>query len=229
MAATFDAATDVVAGAGTAISTTHTASGTDPAVFVGGGAVDATPDLVSSGSYGGVAMTERWDAVFATYYTHFGLTLVNPATGAQTVTVNFAGSNGNSTMAIVSANSVDQTTPFGTPATATGNSTSPSVSVPSAVDDLVVDNLVYVGTGTATHGAGQTERTSNTSVGSEIGHYTTTKPGDATSTTMSHTKASGNWAIGGIAFKPAAAAATGQPYKKRTGGVPFMSSNRGVW
>lgn len=215
MPATFDAATDVVAGAGTAISTTHTASGSEGAVYVGGGVVDAAPNLVSSGSYGGVAMTERADAVFATFYTHFGLTLVNPATGSQTVTVNYAGTNDDSSMAIVSANGVDQTTPFGTPNSATGNSASPSISIASAVDDLVVANLIYVGSGTATHGGGQTERTSNTGVAlGEFGHYTTTKAGSATSTTMSHGITSANWAMNGIAFKAAAAASSQPPPNK---------------
>lgn len=32
-----------------------------------------------------------------------------------------------------------------------------------------------------------------------------------------------------IAFKEGAVVATGQPYIKRTGGVPFMGRNRGVW
>ena len=209
MPATFDAATDVVAGAGTAISTTHTAGGSDRALYVGGGAVDAAPNLVSSGTYDGVAMTERADAVFATFYTHFGLTLVNPATGAKTVTVNYAGTNDDSSMAIVSANGVDQTTPFGTPNSATGNSASPSISIVSAVDDLVVANLIFVGGGTATHGTDQTERTSNTNVAAgEFGHYTTTKAGAATSTTMSHGITSANWAMNGIAFKAAAGGPT---------------------
>lgn len=204
MAATFDAATDGTAGAGTAITVTHTASGTDRAAFAGGGCVDAAPNLVSSGTYAGSAMTEQWDAVFATFYTHFGLTIVAPATGAQSVTVNFAGTNDASSLAVVTATSVDQTTPFGTPATATGNSTTPSVNVSAAVDDLVVDNVVYVGTGAATAGAGQTGRTANANVAGEFGHATSTESGAAT-VTMSWTIASGNWAIGGIAFKPAAA------------------------
>lgn len=217
MAVAFDAATDGTSGAASSISVTHTATGTDRAAFAGGGAVDGSPDLVSSGTYGGTGMTERWDAVFATFYTHFGLTLVAPATGAQTVTVNFAGQNGNSSLAVVTATGVDQTTPFGTAATATGNSTTPSVNVSAATDDLVVDNLIYVGTGTATHGAGQTERTSNTAVGSEFGHYTTTEAGAAT-VTMDHTIASNNWAIGGIAFKTAAATAA-SPKRLLTLGV----------
>lgn len=206
MAATFDAATDGVGAAVNAITITHTASGTDRAAFAGGGCVDAAPQLVSSGTYAGSAMTERWDAIFATFYSHFGLTIVAPATGAQSVTVNFAGVNDNASLAVVTATSVDQTTPFGTAATATGSSATPSVNVSAAVNDLVVDNVVYVGTGAATAGAGQTQRTANTNVGpGEFGHATSTEAGAAT-VTMSHTIASANWAIGGIAFKAAAVA-----------------------
>lgn len=32
-----------------------------------------------------------------------------------------------------------------------------------------------------------------------------------------------------VVFSAAAAGATGQPYRKRTGGIPFMTHNRGVW
>ena len=205
MAATFDAATD---GSGTSVSSitvSHTATGTDRAAFAGGGAVDfgsGTP--TASATYAGSAMTERWDAAFATFYAHHGYTLVAPATGAQNVVLTWNVTAGGS-FAVVTATSVDQTTPFGTPATATGSSTTPSVNVSAATNDLVVDNLVYVGTGTATAGTNQTARTSNTNVGGEIGHYTSTEAG-ATTTTMSYTIASSNWAIGGIAFKAAAAA-----------------------
>ena len=225
MAATFDAATDGVAAAATAITVTHTATGTDRAAFAAGGCVDAAPQLVSSGTYAGSAMTERWDAVFATFYSHFALTIVAPTTGAQSVTVNFAGTNDNASLAVVTATSVDQTTPFGTAATATGNSTTPSVNVSAATDDLVVDNVIYVGTGTATHGTGQTERTANTNVAGEFGHYTSTEAGAAT-VTMSHTIASANWAIGGIAFKAAAAGAS--TFIKMVGNNFRLAGNGGL-
>lgn len=40
--------------------------------------------------------------------------------------------------------------------------------------------------------------------------------------------AAGKWICMLVAFKTGAAA-TGQPYRKRTGGIPFMTPNRGVW
>lgn len=226
MPAVFDAATAVTASSASSISTSHTSSGADRAVFVGGGASDGTPDLVNTGSpgtYGGVALVLRWNAVFATFYMHYGLTLVAPATGAQTVTVNFVGVNGSSWMAIVSASGVDQTTPFGTvPTPVMGNSASPSIVVNAATDDLVVDNLIYVGAGTATHGAGQTQRTATT--GGELGHYTTTAPG-AASVTMSHTITANNWAIGAVAFKAAAGAPAGfAPYADEPTPAAFRSA-----
>lgn len=226
MAVTFDAATTGTASSATSVSATHTASGTDLAAFMHTASAAGTPQAVT-GSYAGTAMTEHWDTTFATYYRHAGYTLVNPATGAQTVTATYAGTQGNLRIGVATYTGVDQTTPVGTPNTATGSSTTPSVAITSATDELVVDGMAQVANANATAGANQTERWDL--AGAEISVAGSDEAGAAT-TTMSWTlPASVAWHIGGIAFKPAAAAATGQPYTKRTGGVPFMSSNRGVW
>jgi len=204
MAVTFDAATDATALGVSAISLTHTATGTDRAAFVGIWAGDATSvSQVSSGTYAGVSLVEKWDTIYGSpFYDNAGLTLVAPTTGAQTVTVNFAAANGASSLAVVTATGVDQTTPFGTaPATATGTSTAPTVNVTAAIGDLVVDNLSYAGLSAVTQGTGQTERTSNLAIGSDSCHSTATEAGAATVTMSATMVASNVWAINGIAFK----------------------------
>lgn len=161
-----------------------------------------TPQAVT-GSYAGTAMTERWDTTFATYYRHAGYTLVNPATGAQTVTATYAGTQGNLRIGVATYTGVDQTTPFGTPNTAVGSGTTPSVNIPSVANDMVVDGMAHVANANATAGAGQTERWDL--AGAEISISGSEELATGTSTTMSHTIGSTSWHIGGIAFKPAAA------------------------
>lgn len=86
-------------------------------------------------------------------------TLVNPVSGAGTVTVTFtvlvAGVVG-----VSDYSDVDQNTPFDGATSASGSSTTPSVNVTSRVGDIVVDSVAanaQAGTETATVGANQTQ------------------------------------------------------------------------
>ena len=102
---------------------------------------------------------------------------------------------------------VDQTTTFGTVATANGSSTSPSVAVTSAVDELVHDTLAVNGAPTITVGAGQTQRW-NLASGTNKSGAGSTEAG-AASVTMSWTLGtSATWSIMGVPLKPAAGAAS---------------------
>jgi hypothetical protein len=106
-----------------------------------------------------------------------------------------------------SFSAVNQTTPNGTFQSASGNSTNPTVAVPSAGNQIVIDT---VGTtfngGTLLVGAGQTERWNGvpcfngvSSVGAG-----STEPG-ATTTTMSWTESAAQpWAIGAVSLQPVA-------------------------
>jgi hypothetical protein len=98
---------------------------------------------------------------------------------------------------------VNQTTPFGSFATATGNSAAPSVNATSAAADVVIDVLAALGTPTATAGSGQAGEWNQVTSGSpSVRGAGSTKPG-AASVTMSYTlSGSGQWAIGAIALKP---------------------------
>lgn len=202
MAIAFDAATTGSASSATSVSATHTHTGTNGAAFMHSASAAATPQAVA-GSYAGTSMTEHWDTTFASFYRHAGYTLVNPATGAQTVTATYAGSQGQLRIGVATYTGVDQTTPVGTPNTATGSSTTPSVAITSATDELVVDGMAQVANANATAGANQTERWDL--AGTEVSIAGSEEAGAAT-TTMSWTlPASAAWHIGGIPFKPAAA------------------------
>jgi hypothetical protein len=86
---------------------------------------------------------------------------VNPTAKTATMRVTLsAGDGGGTFVAVSSFTGVHQTTPLGTPATATGGvGTTPTVTVTAATGDLVVDFMgTKETTGNKTAGAGQTER-----------------------------------------------------------------------
>jgi len=84
---------------------------------------------------------------------------VAPTSGANTLRI-VSPSPVAVVVGIMSYFGVDQTTPNDSAATNTGNGGTPSVNVPSASGDLVVDSLGWkeFGAGTGSAGAGQTER-----------------------------------------------------------------------
>lgn len=86
--------------------------------------------------------------------------LVAPADGTHDVTATRTGSNdGRLVMITRSYTGVDQTTPYGTPATAYASEANPTVDVSSAVDELVSDFMAMFGGGSVPAvGGGQTER-----------------------------------------------------------------------
>lgn len=181
MAVTFDAAANGQTAFGTTLTYSHTVSGTDRALFVavvvGGGVA------ISGVTYNGVAMT----AVETGSTTYRLFALAAPATGANDVVVTAASAE---VIVAVSAsyNGVDQVTPYdGVQASATGDG-SPSVTVTSATDNLVVGMSGYgdsVGQSVQTAGAAQTSRGSL----EENGNYLilSDEPG-AASTTHSYTR-----------------------------------------
>ena len=96
---------------------------------------------------------------------------------------------------------VNQTTPLGTFAGATGTSTAPSVSPATVANDLVFDTVI-VGDTTLTVGANQTSRWN---VLNTIRGAASTEAATTTSTTMSWTAgASDTWAVGAVPIKPSA-------------------------
>lgn len=81
-----------------------------------------------------------------------------PSSGSQTVTVNFSDTWGSQQVLVaVTASDVDQTTPTADYTSATGTSTTPSVTVPNVgSSDLILDICMMPGGGAETIGADQT-------------------------------------------------------------------------
>jgi hypothetical protein len=160
MAVAFDAVGPSSAGTnsvGSPLTWTHTASGSNRAVIVG---ISQNNNVYVAGevtvTYGGTAMTflgERpTDDQPSGAAQLFGL--VNPPTGAQTVSAQHSTGTYGFIGGSISFTGVDQTTPFGTAVTAAGDnsggSTPPTASVSSASGNMVVDVVVY---GSALSGA----------------------------------------------------------------------------
>jgi hypothetical protein len=193
--------TGIASGADTISIPGCTASGVDRAVVTG--IMNGDNSLaVTSITYGGAAMTLVASAGFPPpdfetrqYY------LLAPATGPQTLAVNFTG-NTTVYVGVLPLTGVHQTTPIGTPVTSQGGGiTSRSVVVTSTVGELVADVLGLCDSAGLTVGAGQTVSYTNDRV------HASTEPG-AASVTMSWTWTSSDCGmIVATPFKPAAAAA----------------------
>lgn len=205
MALAFDA---VASGVGSGVGPftySHTCSGSNRALFVKVSYYDSG-DSVSAVSYNGAAMTFISGSKIANgQYTVEWYYLVNPATGSNTVSVTMTGSVFGIGVTSISFTDAHQTTPYGTPVTGTGTSTTPSVSVSSAATEIVLDGIVIVHGGTLTVGAGQTQRTNEIGGGGSIKHAASTETG-AASTTMSWSNSSSQvWASSAFAVKPVVA------------------------
>jgi len=129
--------------------------------------------------------------------------VVNPPTGAQTVTATLNGTKNSLTLTTRTYCGVHQSSSLGTPATASGSSGTATVDVTSASGELVIDGAIMNSDAAATAGASQTER-SNFVEGTNHRQVTSDEAG-ATTTTMSWDFSVNYWAIIGVALKPAVA------------------------
>jgi len=201
----FDAVTSATGSGAGPFTWSHTCSGSDRVLFVKVSYYDSA-DSVTGVTYNGVTMSVVTGSLVSNgQYSVVWYYLINPATGSNTVSVSFTGAVFDFGGSAISVTGADQTTAFGGVATATGTSTTPSVDVSSASDELVIDGLSIVHGGTLSVGAGQTQRT-NEICGGFIKHATSTEGGGAT-TTMSWSNSSSQvWAISAFAAKPVSAA-----------------------
>jgi hypothetical protein len=160
MAVTFDKVDGDSGTTGTSVSWTHTPVGTPTGVAVVV-AWNSVAQSITSVTYGGQACTLKGtsdnpgaNAVAAIYG------LANPPSGAQTVQANFSGSVTTAGYSVtVLGGSTSSVFNAAAAAKATGNSGTSSISVTSAVDELVIDAVVgNPAPGEMTAGAGQAER-----------------------------------------------------------------------
>ena len=184
----------------------HTCSGSDRLLRVTTSHFDSS-DTISSITYNGVALTavpggstNNGQYYVTAYY------LIAPDTGTHDIVVTVTGSVFDFGAGAISYTDAHQTTPLGTAVTATGTSTTPSVTVSSAADELVDDGLVIIHGGTLSVGAGQTQRW-NAIASSGFIKYAGSTEGGAASTTMSWSNSSSQtWAIVAVPIKPTAGA-----------------------
>ena len=107
---------------------------------------------------------------------------LNPATGTGTVKVTLSDSDEETTMGASSWSGVHPTTPIGTFVSQNGESSTPSITVPSAPGEVVVDAVSNIDAESITVNPSQNEHW-NENLGDVTGGHSS--KGGATSVTMS--------------------------------------------
>jgi VCBS repeat-containing protein len=187
------------------INISHATSGTDRLMLIGvsivrRGSAPSVDSITYNGSSASLVGVQEGSSAqeFVEIWQ-----LVAPDTGTHDVVVNLAGGVDAATVGVMTFNGVDQTTPLGSFASASGLSAFPSVNVLSAPGEQVFDVVAVKNSRDLNFApaAGQTEhwdlnagRHTNGAGSSEAG---------AASVTMSWTlSASDRWAIGAVSIKP---------------------------
>src|SRR5437899_4287912 len=166
----------------------HTTSGTNNVLVVGVSWANIITRTVTSVTYAGQTMTSAGSAVNAGNTGAEIFYLVAPAVGSNTVIVTLSGAANSLVGGAVTLTGVNQTTPLGIFASATGTSVTPSVTVTINTGETVIDTVSLTSSGAITVGVGgQTQQWQAGTSGRGAG---STKPG-APSPTMSW--ASGNF------------------------------------
>ena len=185
-----------------AITVAHTTSAASNRLMLVGISHTKDDPTINSVTYGGVALTALGTAQTSDFRTRI-YRLTAPASGTANVVVTFSARPLKGAIATVSTYSgVNQTTPLGTLAAASGDSTTPSVAVTSVSGDLVHDVLATeTGSGTITAGAGQTQ---NGTAPADVGivrNRSSRETATAATTTMSYSMTAKKWSISGVAIK----------------------------
>lgn len=209
MAIAFDAASTAHGGStGTSVTWSHTvAAGSDRCLIVSLGTNGVTATGVT---YAGVGMTKIGEQQEAdTGHTVSMWSLVAPSTGANNVVASFSEDRSYSFVA-TSWTGVHQATPT---SSMSGNrqigapSTTPTVTIASAADEIVVDSVIWNQNAlpaTETVDASQTQR-GGPAVGNFVRCAVSSEAG-AASVGMDWTMSSAtNWAIGAISLRPSTA------------------------
>lgn len=205
---------DATAGSGgdnlASVSFSHTCTGSDRLLLIAIHCLQLTGQVGSSVTYNGVAATFVKQTVNQGNRYMELWRLIAPATGANTLAVTFSASMNNVNVQAISFTGVDQTTPLGTSVAGAGNSTTPSVSVSAATNDLVFDAVTIEHAGTFTVGTGQTSRYNGIVAGGGFNKAAgSTEPGAASVTMDWSDTIGGNWVQIGVPIKPKVTSGTG--------------------
>ena len=208
---TFLAASSGFATGGTTVTVSHTVGSSANRIMLVGVStrnrfinVPAVGDITDNCAYNSIPMvyhgTEQSDNDAITYIFY----LVDPPTGTANVVVTFNGNLGGNNAGIVGVvtyANVDPLDPVGTYASSAGNSISPSLSVTSAINQVVFDVISVNNQNITAAGGGQTSRW-NINSGGNVRGAGSTKAGSASSTTMTWAIAgSTRWSMSGVAIK----------------------------
>jgi hypothetical protein len=200
---TFDAATSGgVASGGTTVTISHTTGSGSNRLMLVGVSHNLDDPTISSVTYGGTALTAQGTAQTSDFRTRI-YSLIAPATGTANVVVTLPATIQKGVIInIATFANVNQTTPLGTVAAASGDSAAPLVAVTSVADDLVYDVLcTEVGSGGITAGAGQTLNGTQPADFNLVVLRSSRETATTTSTTMSYSITAKKWSISGIAIK----------------------------
>lgn len=199
------------------ISFSHTATGSDLGIFVGGGSADASgPNSSTGATYDGTSLTEAWDLTWGSFSGVYGYHWPggsSPPTGTVTVTqTTSTTSPERHACGVISMTGVDQTTPVGTAVSANGSTSPATVTVTGlATDGMVVDTMLTDFNSTITVGADQTQwETQTPSFGGVSVHFRqstqSSNDGGVMSWTLGGSSSNGiGWGMGAIEFKPVTA------------------------
>lgn len=231
MAVAFDGETILAAHSASASSHTVTGKTTAGSDRVGVVRIKVTtPEFDNGGTtvtWGGVSMTQIGSGAKVASGTAGGVRayrIVNPPTGASNIVITPAAGNSAVGYIVSSYSGVDQTTPVGTPATDTGSSTTPTVDVSAATDDMVLD-MVTAAAPFSGSGGGQTIEGTPTDGSSYVARGS--REAGATTVTMSHTISSANWATIGFALKAAGAGDPAPTITSVNGGADLTPGQAG--
>ena len=236
MALAVDATSHVegVTVSGTPVTVSHTCTGSNLLLYVCLSSAKTTAADVIGATYNSVALTQVANRVnsLANQLQTYIFRLINPATGSHTLAITTDNATGdNVACGIISLSGGDQTSPESATGNTDGISSPITITIASAVGELVLD-AVFPNTGSGiTPGAGQTAFENATFSSRQAG--ASYKVG-AASVTMSWTITGGNvWTQSAVSVKPFTGGGGGadeQPYTKRTGGVVGMLGNfNKVW
>ena len=211
----FDATANSLCTSCTSLTFALTTSGSDRLLIVGAGWGDTTGSITGV-TYNSVALTSVTVVNNSSDANSHMWQLIAPNTGANNVVISASETMSELVGGAVTFTGVDQTTPLGTAATNSGNSTTITVTVSSATDEIVIDAMAFGNTG-ATVDASQTARWDRD--GSVLTSGGGSTEAGAASTVMSWSlPGGGRWATIGVGVKPVSAGAAPNFYRRRVGG-----------
>jgi hypothetical protein len=210
----FDAATSRNIGVVNTDSFTHTATGTNRLAILCLGYGDPTTATITTKTYDGIDMTLVGSVKSPPSLLMYRL--IAPPTGVKSIQIDWDAFIQGAVIGVVTFTGVDQTTPLGSFASGNADNSGPAtVSVSSAVGELVVDCVYGNDVMNITVGGGQTVRWEQ-DTGTIVPGGSSTKPGASPNVTMSWTLSSGtDWSIAGVSIKPVAAAGGSSVSRRR--------------